>query len=86
MDILKFLNEVLGPLLGVKGVTITTNTTAVVGKYCSITALEDTVIASISGDNIDGDTTGINLSAGSTLKAKITGYTLTSGSVMSTKR
>lgn len=81
MELNKFLDHLFGGLLGNKGVTITTDTAAVTGKFCAMTALEDTVIATIVGEGIYGDKTGINLSAGSTFYARFTGYTLTSGSV-----
>jgi len=52
------------------------------GSWCAIVALADTVIASIAGTGITGDTTDIPLLAGMTLYGAITDFELTSGDVI----
>mgnify|MGYP003129257068 CR=1 FL=1 len=62
--------------------TIINDTSAVTGRFGKIVALNDTVIATIVAENIDGDLTAINLDATGEICGVITGITLTSGTVI----
>ena len=62
--------------------TIITSTGAVTGRFGKLQANEDTVIASLTAQNIDGASTSITLNASCELCGVITGFTLASGSVI----
>lgn len=52
------------------------------GRFGKLQANEDTVIASITAQNIDGASTSITLKSSCELCGVITGFTLASGSVI----
>jgi hypothetical protein len=62
--------------------TIITSTAAVTGRFGKLQANEDTVIASLTAQNIDGASTSITLNASCEICGVITGFTLASGSVI----
>ena len=62
--------------------TIINSTSAVTGRFGKLQANEDTVIASLTAQNIDGVSTSITLNASCELCGVITGFTLASGSVI----
>ena len=62
--------------------TIINGTWAVSGRFGKIQANEDTVIASLTAQNIDGASTSITLNASCEICGVITGFTLASGSVI----
>ena len=62
--------------------TIINGTGAVAGRFGKIQANEDTVIASLTAQNIDGASTSITLNASCEICGVITGFTLASGSVI----
>ena len=62
--------------------TIIKSTAAVTGRFAKIQANEDTVIASLTAQNIDGANTSITLNASCEICGVITGFTLASGSVI----
>jgi|GEM_PF-5363890 len=63
-------------------VRVTDDTPQADGDWCAIVALADTVIASITGTGITGDTSAIPLLAGMAIYGPITDFTLTSGDVI----
>lgn len=68
------------------GATYEAGTTARTGRYGKIVALENTVIASITAADIDGDAlTAVVLNASCEFCGVITAFTLTSGSVLAYK-
>tara|TARA_Y100000114_G_scaffold111212_1_gene104967 strand:+ start:49 stop:273 length:225 start_codon:yes stop_codon:yes gene_type:complete len=52
------------------------------GRFGKLVANEDTVIASLTAQNIDGASTSITLNASCEICGVITGFTLASGSVI----
>ena len=62
--------------------TIINTTGAVAGRFGKLQANEDTVIASLTAQNIDGASTSITLNASCEICGVITGFTLASGSVI----
>ena len=62
--------------------TIINTTRAVTGRFGKLQANEDTVIASLTAQNIDGASTSITLNASCEICGVITGFTLASGSVI----
>ena len=62
--------------------TIINTTGAVTWRFGKLQANEDTVIASLTAQNIDGASTSITLNASCELCGVITGFTLASGSVI----
>tara|TARA_R100000773_G_scaffold28819_1_gene24784 strand:- start:2021 stop:2245 length:225 start_codon:yes stop_codon:yes gene_type:complete len=52
------------------------------GRFGKLQANEDTVIASLTAQNIDGASTSITLNASCEICGVITGFTLASGSVI----
>ena len=62
--------------------TIINSTSAVTGRFGKLQANEDTVIASLTAQNIDGASTSITLDASCEICGVITGFTLASGSVI----
>ena len=52
------------------------------GRFGKLQANEDTVIASLTAQNIDGASTSITLDASCEICGVITGFTLASGSVI----
>ena len=58
------------------------DTAAHTGRFGKLQANEDTVIASLTAQNIDGASTSITLNASCELCGVITGFTLASGSVI----
>jgi|TARA_B100000519_G_scaffold135293_1_gene116885 hypothetical protein len=62
--------------------TIINTTGAVTGRFGKLQANEDTVIASLTAQNIDGASTSITLNASCEICGVITGFTLASGSVI----
>ena len=62
--------------------TIIKTTGAVTGRFGKLQANEDTVIASLTAQNIDGASTSITLNASCEICGVITGFTLASGSVI----
>ena len=62
--------------------TIINSTNAVTGRFGKLQANEDTVIASLTAQNIDGASTSITLNASCEICGVITGFTLASGSVI----
>ena len=62
--------------------TIINSTSAVTGRFGKLQANEDTVIASLTAQNIDGASISITLNASCELCGVITGFTLASGSVI----
>ena len=62
--------------------TIINSTSAVTGRFGKLQANEDTVIASLTAQNIDGTSTSITLNASCEICGVITGFTLASGSVI----
>ena len=62
--------------------TIINTTGAVTGRVGKLQANEDTVIASLTAQNIDGASTSITLDASCEICGVITGFTLASGSVI----
>jgi hypothetical protein len=68
---------------GQSGAVVETGTTAITGSFTAITALADTVFASLTVTGWSGDSTaGLPLPAGVTLFGQITAFTLTSGKVV----
>ncbi len=61
---------------------IVNDTSAITGRFGKLQANEDTVIASITAQNIDGASTSIKLDASCEICGVITGFTLASGSVI----
>ena len=57
-------------------------TSATTGRFGKLQANEDTVIASLTAQNIDGASTSITLNASCEICGVITGFTLASGSVI----
>lgn len=68
------------------GATYEAGTTARTGRYGRIVALENTVIASMTAADIDGDAlTAVTLNSSCEICGVITAFTLTSGSVIAYK-
>jgi len=61
---------------------IVNDTSAITGRFGKLQANEDTVIASLTAQNIDGASTSIKLDASCEICGVITGFTLASGSVI----
>lgn len=67
---------------GQAGVTVTTNTSAVTGRFTAIQVLEDATFSAFTETGATGQAmTGFVVPAGVTLFGRITAYTLTSGKV-----
>tara|TARA_R100001510_G_scaffold10545_1_gene8103 strand:- start:2714 stop:2938 length:225 start_codon:yes stop_codon:yes gene_type:complete len=62
--------------------TIINDTSTVSGRFGKVVALNDTVIATLVAENIDGDLTALNLDATGEICGIITSITLTSGTVI----
>lgn len=68
------------------GVVVTTNTTAVTGRFSRITVLEAATFSAFSEANASGQAmTGFEIPAGTEIVGDITAYTLTSGKVRAYK-
>ena len=61
---------------------IVNDTSAITGRFGKLQANEDTVIASLTAQNIDGASTSTTLNASCEICGVITGFTLASGSVI----
>ena len=76
------MNNKIKNLKGESGGVYIADTTVRNGTFDSITALEATVIASLTSSNITGTLTAVPLPAGATLFGEFTAVTLTSGKVV----
>ena len=61
---------------------IVNDTSAITGRFGKIQANEDTVIASLTAQNIDGASTTITLNSSCEICGVITAFQLSSGSVI----
>ncbi len=61
---------------------IITDTATHIGRFGKVVALQDSVIESIQGPNISGNTTSINLKNSTYIEGVITSISLTSGVVI----
>lgn len=69
--------------LGQYGAAYESGTSAVVGNFGCITALEDSVFSALAASNWTGSSTAsLPLKAGVTIFGDFTGFTLTSGKVV----
>ena len=64
---------------------IITNTSAHAGRFGKVVALEDSVIATLLSENLDGTGTNITLNANCSIEGVISRVKLTSGSVIAYK-
>ena len=70
----------------INGADYVSGTTAQTGKWQALTALEATVIATLTAGDVGGTLTAIPLPAGATIFGTFTGFTLTSGKVWATRQ
>lgn len=67
------------------GATVTTNTTAVTGRFSAIQVLEDATFSAFT-EQADGQAmTGFSIPAGTVIAGNINGYTLSAGKVRAYK-
>lgn len=72
----------IAEILGLRGASYVTATSAQSGRWVAIDALEDTVFASITSSTLEGTLTNVPLKAGNAIAGRITAFTLTSGKVI----
>jgi hypothetical protein len=69
--------------MGKHGFNFYSDTSAHAGTFCAIQACEDTIIASVTGENISA--TNITIPAGFLMMGHVTSIQLTSGSILAYK-